>query len=444
MTLDPLPPDVEEELASIRKGVDALRAVVANHRAPEALESSDPAVLAVADAHDRALHELAPLGFQNLGSAGERGKDGKIGVSRWFAHSDGTIFGWLAFISTKDGPRLVVLLATEASGPVYCITLLGGSRTSLARPPQISHAYYESGESLADMVGAHRERVSSLKAAGMRLTGVTTLGEAFAVMERLHQERIKWRASRDERELWRADLTSILAEQHRRLGAEDFGLMYGRAAEWLDFHPALPTQPVAGDYVALAPGPLLDLLTSTLAGREAEQGAPGVESDWLFHCEFELQGRRLQMLDVYMAGNDDSGVILDASPGVYIVEARVITYGIDRRISRVRVHPKGQAVTRGKLAGEIGVDLAAVAICDVDRLAGWARDHQAEWQRWGDKLWFGRTVRAGLYTCEPANTVVPFVDSGFGDGTYPVYYLIDDGRPVGLEAEFIPTRAPYP
>ena len=57
--------------------------------------------------------------------------------------------------------------------------------------------------------------------------------------------------------------------------------------------------------------------------------------------------------------------------------------------------------------------------------------------------WFGRTTRAGLYTCEPAKTVVPFVDSGFGDGTYPVYYLTHDGRPVGLEAEFLAPGTPY-
>jgi len=114
-----------------------------------------------------------------------------------------------------------------------------------------------------------------------------------------------------------------------------------------------------------------------------------------------------------------------------------MTYGIDRRISRVRVHPKGEIGTPGALAGEVGVDLAAVAICDVDRLAPWAQDHEDEWQRWGNQLWYGRTTPAGLYPCEPAKTVVPFVDSGFGDGTYPVYYSMNDGRAVGLEAVFL-------
>jgi hypothetical protein len=288
----------------------------------------------------------------------------------------------------------------------------------------------------------------------MRLTDVTKLGEGLEVMERLLQNRVTWRASIDEHELLREDLISVLEKEYRRLGANDFWLSYGHAAEWLDFKPAhrtragggtsngTPSSGAFGDYVT-APGPLADLLASTPTGPEAEGGTPGIESDWLFHCELELQGARLQMLDVFMAGNDDEGVILDASAGVYVVEARVMTYGIDRRISRVRVYPKGQVVGRGELAGEVGVDLAAVAICDVDRLAGWARSHQDEWQRWGDKLWFARITRAGVYSCEPAKTVVPFVDSGFGDGTYPVYYLTHDGRPVGLEAEFLSPGKPY-
>jgi hypothetical protein len=276
----------------------------------------------------------------------------------------------------------------------------------------------------------------------MSLTNVATVVEAIDVMGRLQKVRMKWRASMDKQDLLRADVISILAEKHRQWGADEFSLIYGRAAEWLDLHPG-PSSGALGDEVTLAPSPLTALLTSTLTGPEAEQGSPGIESDWLFHCEFELQGTRLQMLDVFMAGNDNEGVILGASPGVYVVEARVITYGVDRRISRLRVHPKGQVVTQGELAGEVGVDLAAVAICDVDRLAGWARDHQKEWQRWGDKLWFGRTTPAGLYTCEPAKTVVPFVDSGFGDGTYPVYYLMHDRRRVGLEAEFLARGTGY-
>ncbi len=362
MTFNSPPPEVEEELAALRKAVNGLRAGAADHRRPHALQPSDPAVLAVAKDYDQAMQELTSLGFSSLGDVGEQRKDGSLAVSRWFGHSDGSISGWVGFITTKRGPRLLAFLVTEASGPIYCTSLRGGTGLSLARPPHVSHADYEMSMSLAELVRDHRQRLSSFTTERMQLTGVATLDEAIELMERLHQARMTWRASVGEHELLRADLRSVLAHSYRKMAAEDFWLIYSHAAEWLDFHPARAPEPSAPVGSALA-----DFLASTQTGPEVEQGALGAESDWLFHCEFEIQGKRLQLLDVLMAGNDGEGVILEVSPGVYVVEARVMRYGIDRRISRVRVHPKGEIGTPGTLAGEVGVDLAAVAICDVDR-----------------------------------------------------------------------------
>ena len=93
------------------------------------------------------------------------------------------------------------------------------------------------------MVRGHRERLNSLRAAGMQLTGVARLGQALELMERLHQARMTWRASSDEHELLRADLTSVLANSYRNMAAEDFWLIYSHAAEWLHFKPARPTPP---------------------------------------------------------------------------------------------------------------------------------------------------------------------------------------------------------
>jgi len=135
MTFNSPPPEVEEELAALRKAVNGLRAGAADHRRPQALEPSDPAVLAVAKDYDQAMQELTPLGFSSLGDVGEQRKDGSIAVSRWFGHSDGSISGWLGFITTKRGPRLLAFLVTEASGPIYCTSLRGGTGLSLARPP---------------------------------------------------------------------------------------------------------------------------------------------------------------------------------------------------------------------------------------------------------------------------------------------------------------------
>ena len=434
------PPDVAEELAPILQGVEGLRAAAENHKSPKPLAPSDAAVSAAAKGHDQAMEELAALGFHSLGDAGERLADGTQVVTRWFAHADGTICGWLGFLQTKTGPRLLAFLMTEASNSSFCTSLRGGSGLSLARPPHQSHADFGTSASMADMVRHHRERVRTMAAEGTRSTVVTTIEEAIALLDRSHRARMKWRASSDETDLLHADLRSVLASSYRSMGADAFQLVYGQAAEWLGFQP-----PAAAPLGAFAtdPSPLTDFLAATLTGPEAHEGAAGVESDWLFHWQVDIQGERLQILDVAMAGNEDEGVSVAVAPGVYVVEARVMTYGIDRRISRVRVFANGLSGVPGEQAGEVSVDLAAVAICDVDRLHAWAQANEEDWQRWVEGLAYKHTASAGAYTCEPAGTIVPFLDTGFGDGTYPVFPLMRDGRVVGLEAVFLAPGTPY-
>lgn len=428
-----VPPDVEAQLARIRKTVESLRAVAAKHARPEILERSHPAVQEVTAGLDQATAELEPLGFLVLGDTGAPLSDGTIVVSRVFRHTDGSICGWVGFAKTKGGPKLLVFLVSESPKGAYYTSLRNASPLSLARAPHLSRDDYGAEVPMAEIVARHRAR-TGVPAGDGRLTSVATLGEAIDLMERFHEARMLWRVSCNEDELLRADLTSVLAHYHRTMEAPGFRLLYGHAAKWLGFRPE---HPAYGGFVESAPSPLTLWLASPPGEADGDRRSAYSESDWLSHCDFPVQGRRLQLLDVVMAGNDGEGVIIDVPPGVYAVEARVMTHETDHRISRVRVHPKGTVGTVGSLAGRVGVDLGAVAICDVDRLAPWARDHEDAWQVWGQDLWYGRTEPAGLYTCTAASTVVPFLDSGRGDGTYPVYSLMENGRAIGLEAVFL-------
>jgi hypothetical protein len=45
---------------------------------------------------------------------------------------------------------------------------------------------------------------------------------------------------------------------------------------------------------------------------------------------------------------------------------------------------------------------------------------------------------------DPKGSKAPYVSSGFGDGTFPVFELCSNGSRVGFEIEFIPTASPYP
>jgi hypothetical protein len=444
MTTQESSPEAEAELTQVRSTVAVLRASAGQHRPPEIIDASHPEAVKVAALHDEAMRDLIPLGFRSLGPVCETLKDGKIIVFRIFAHVDGITCGWLGLLPRKSGPRLMVFLVTEMAGPSYCTSSLGGSGLSLARAPHVHHVDYDTKVGVVEMTQDHARRSHALSSEQTTPAGVTTVSGSIALMERLHDGEESWRASCDSRELLRADLTSVLATVHRDMTSNDFWLCFNHAAEWLGFRP--PRAPHLGAWRdAASRGPLaapadIDLakfLQAPVSSDWPSEGSPAVESDWIAHGQIEVKGTRLQMLDVYMAGNDDEGVILRVVPGRFLIAVRVMTYSDDRRVSRLRVRPPNATCIIGAKAGAVGVDLGAVAVCDVDLVAVWASANEDQWQDWGQQLWFNRTAPVGIFDCPAAATELLVVDSGFGDGTYPVYHLMSDGRPVGLEIEFI-------
>jgi len=238
MPFKPPSPEAERQLVAIRKFVDSVRASVARHERPVILEETHPAVSSVKAVHDAAVAELEPLGFRSLGNTGNKRKDGSTVVSRWIAHEDATICGWLGILESKYGPSTAVYLTSETSTPAYCTSLRGGAGRFLARPPHQDHWECPVTVALSEMVRHHRERVSALIRADERVSRVTTLEGAVDLFERLHQTVTDWRAACDSEEMLRADLRSALFGSFRSMRPDDFRHVYGHAAEWLDFRPA--------------------------------------------------------------------------------------------------------------------------------------------------------------------------------------------------------------
>ncbi|MFN2567619.1 MAG: hypothetical protein ABR499_21705 [Gemmatimonadaceae bacterium] len=189
---------------------------------------------------------------------------------------------------------------------------------------------------------------------------------------------------------------------------------------------------------------LSEFLARPSVERAPRKGAAGSESAWLTLHDFHLRGRRVQILDARHAGKDGEGIIVPARPGEYVIEARVMTYGSERRISRLRMRAWDATCVLGERVGSVATDSGAVAICDVDRLAAWASANDDDFLNWREAFSHDRVGDAGEYACEPAGTVVAYAASGFGDDTYPVFYSVSGGRPVGVEVEFIAAGTRYP
>lgn len=174
-------------------------------------------------------------------------------------------------------------------------------------------------------------------------------------------------------------------------------------------------------------------------------GMIGTQSDWQLLSQFTLRGNHLQMVEKRIIG--DTGpetVIISASPGMYLVECRIMTFDSDKRISRMRIRRDNTDPKLGETLGEISVDLGGIAIADIDVLAPSIQENEEDYREWIETSLYDSSDFVGVLHWSLSKTHVPFADGGFGDGVYRVYKLLDNGETVGMEVEFIPEKTPYP
>lgn len=178
------------------------------------------------------------------------------------------------------------------------------------------------------------------------------------------------------------------------------------------------------------------------------KGSPGKESEWMHLCDFNLRGEHLQMVEHRILGtaHDQNSVSIPAQQGSYVVECRVMSYGGDRRVSRMRVRPPARSVALGPQAGAIGLDIGGIAITDVDIVASFVEEHEEEYVSWMEEAMFAKaaTKMVGVLHWKRAKTEIPYAGGGFGDGIYKVFRLMSGKKAVGLEVEFIPSGTAYP
>ncbi len=174
------------------------------------------------------------------------------------------------------------------------------------------------------------------------------------------------------------------------------------------------------------------------------KGTLGKESEWLDFCDLNLKGNSLLIIDASFTPRANDGLLVELSPGAYLVQAKAMNYISDKRISRLRVFAKGAEPYIGQEIGTTWTDTAQMGICD----------HQVFLQSWGDDDDASYAVICptlqdswthGIAVLDATTeAIMPFVSSGFGDGEFPVYELLQNGHRVGVEVEFIPSNTLYP
>jgi len=134
----------------------------------------------------------------------------------------------------------------------------------------------------------------------------------------------------------------------------------------------------------------------------------------------------------------DEGASVEVAPGSYRVQAKIISFDGNLGVCRARVLPDPPAdVNAGRHLGNVGIDLAKIAVGDIADAARGLTDD--------DLLALAREVRVADHTMGnvvtlslPSKTIsLACIATGFGDGSYPATSLVRDDETVGLEIEFI-------
>jgi len=164
----------------------------------------------------------------------------------------------------------------------------------------------------------------------------------------------------------------------------------------------------------------------------ARAGTLGTESDWIALGELDC-GPRLLFVDASFIPSENDGVVVDLAPGRYAVSFRILGYGDDWRVSSLRA-TRGPVERRGAVLGKTWTDAGRTAICDPVLLGPWwDLDPDAAYARVASVLESGAPFGVAVFDAA-AGAVVPFVESGFGDGEYPVVELLGpSGERVGAE-----------
>ena len=185
---------------------------------------------------------------------------------------------------------------------------------------------------------------------------------------------------------------------------------------------------------------LADFLKKNKPG-DPPVGTVGVESDWLEVGTLQVTTGSLWAGDPYVCNGDD-GCFVKVPAGPYVLMAKAMDFAGRKRVSRLRVFLESAGkLVLGKKVGEADIDTATIAVCDiaaVDDAIGDDRAHFAE------LITQHAYEDYGVVEFRMKKPIaIPYVATGFGDDSYPVFELRSGRRRVGIETEFLPPGFKY-
>jgi len=161
----------------------------------------------------------------------------------------------------------------------------------------------------------------------------------------------------------------------------------------------------------------------------------GDAAGWTHFADLEVVSGRVGVSDPAFCR--DNPLVVELAPGVYPVHAHVV----GSTVSEMRLGG-GDEAARGDEIGWISVDFAMASVFDAGVFEALQKETALDDDTvWGD-AWVEEVIAIGLHGvahCDPARGRGPMaiVQSGYGDGRYPVFELRSGEALVGVAAMFL-------
>ena len=172
-------------------------------------------------------------------------------------------------------------------------------------------------------------------------------------------------------------------------------------------------------------------------------GSIGLESDWFDVGTLHLPTGELWVGCCFDSMRDD-GCVVRVSPGMHRISIKGMDFEGHRRAARARLClDSSEKATITAECGQVGVDGGIIAFCDICTfenvvLPQYFESFLSEYGKAAMAACFeSYGIRSTVFTYAGQSIGVAFMQSGLGDGTYPVYALRSGGQVVGLEVEFL-------
>jgi hypothetical protein len=177
----------------------------------------------------------------------------------------------------------------------------------------------------------------------------------------------------------------------------------------------------------------ISYLDAELKKLEAQQGSR--LSEWFPFVSMDVRGAGLILTDMRPGPSEDE--LLIALPrGKYDLSLRM--WVRPKRVAGLRALGCARVSKRTLRLGAVTTDMASLGIYDRRSMTRLLRKGREVFSEWGEAA---RGDGSRLYDILvydlKSGAILPCVQTGFGDGTFPVYELAANGKRVGFEVEFI-------